>query len=212
MTGPEPNRSRSTVQPPDPDRDYGAMPVYRHRNRVCRYRAHGQHGPWYFSSGVGRFNLASPRGTLNTASSPEVAVREYLGIVLVGDPAIPATAVAGRRVSELEIPRLTAADFTSGQASAFGIVPGDIAGPTDGEYRTTRAWAAAMEDAGYGGIQARSRFGGGDEPTCLFVFGDEGEHELGDTNHTWPMRETLDEMAGFRIDRTPSSVSLVVDP
>lgn len=61
--------------------------------QVSRYRAHqARYTPWFFSPGAGRFNLTAPRGRLNTASSPEVVAREYLGHVLVGHPEVPETA------------------------------------------------------------------------------------------------------------------------
>jgi hypothetical protein len=205
-------RSVSTLQPPDPKRNYEDFPVYKHRARVRRSRAHGARNPWYFSNQPGRFNLESPRGTLNTASTKEVAVREFLGRVLVGDPVIPASAIAGRWISELEVPRVKAADFTAGPAAAFGIVPGDVTAPMDDNYAVTRAWATAMDEAGFGGIQSRSRFGVGANPTCLFVFGDEGEQVMGAIHAKHTMRSVIETMPGYSIDSTPTSGTLIVDP
>lgn len=205
-------RSASTLQPPDPKRNYEDFPVYEHRARIRRSRAHGALSPWYFSSHPGRFNLTSPRGTLNTASTKEVAVREFLGRVLVGDPVIPASLIADRWISELELPKVKAADFTAGAAPAFGIVPGDITAPMDDNYAVTRAWATAMDEAGFGGIQSRSRFGVGANPTCLYVFGDEGEKELGDVHDKQTMRAVLETMPGYTIDSIPTSGTLIVDP
>ena len=206
------SRASSTLRSPDPAKDYAGFPAYHHRARVCRYRAHGLHSPWYFSSSVGRFNLEAPKGTLNSASSEEVAVREFLGVAFVGDPAIPASMIADRWISHLEIPGITAADFTAGAASAFGIVPGDVTAPMDDDYVMTRAWAAAMEAAGFGGIQSRSRFGAGTNPTCLYVFGAAGEHEIGSTNARVTMRSVIETMPGYTIDGIPTSDVLVVDP
>lgn len=206
------SRGSSTLRSPDPDKDYAGFPVYHHRARVCRYRAHGLHSPWYFSNSVGRFNLDAPKGTLNSASTEEVAVREFLGVAFVGDPAIPASMIADRWISQLEIPGIKAADFTAGAASAFGIVPGDITAPMDDGYAMTRAWAAAMDAAGFGGIQSRSRFGAGTNPTCLYVFGPAGEHEIGSTNARVTMRSVIETMSGYTIDGIPTSDVLVVDP
>lgn len=206
------SRASSTLRPPEQEKDYTGFPAYRHRARVCRYRAHGMHSPWYFSSSVGRFNLEAPKGTLNTASTEEVAVREFLGLAMVGDPAIPASMIADRWISHLEIPEIKAADFTAGEAAAFGIVPGDITAPMDDGYATTRAWAAAMDTAGFEGIQSRSRFGAGTNPTCLYVFGPAGEIALGSINVKVTMRSVIESMPGYTIDGIPTSDVLVVDP
>lgn len=206
------SRASSTLRCPDPAKDYTGFPAYYHHARVCRYRAHGLHSPWYFSSSVGRFNLEAPKGTLNSASTEEVAVRESLGVAFVGDPTIPASMIAERWISHLEIQGIKAADFTAGAASAFGIVPGDITAPMDDDYVMTRAWAAAMEATGFEGIQSRSRFGAGTNPTCLYVFGPAGEHEIGSTNARVTMRSVIERMPGYTIDGIPTSDVLVVDP
>lgn len=206
------SRASSTLRPPDPAKNYTGFPAYNHRVRVCRYRAHGMHNPWYFSNGVGRFNLEAPKGTLNSASSEEVAVREFLGVAFVGDPAIPASMIADRWISHLEMPGIKVADFTSGAASAFGIVPGDITAPMDDDYAMTRAWATTMEAAGFGGIQSRSRFGGGTNPTCLYVFGSAGENKMGEVNAKVTMRSVIEKMPGYTVDSIPTSDVLVVDP
>lgn len=206
------SRSTTTLRHPDPAKDYTGFPAYLHRARVLRYRAHGEHDPWFFANGSGRFNLEAPRGTLNTASSAEVAVREVLGIALVGDPDIPASLITNRWISSLEIPEVKAADFTSGEAAAFGVVPGDVTAPTDDNYATTRAWARTMDTAAFGGILARSRFGAGTNPTCLFTFGPEGQHVLGETNDKVTMRSVIETMHGYNIIPIPSSDVLVIDP
>ena len=160
----------------------------------------------------GRFNLEAPKGTLNSASTEEVAVREFLGLAMVGDPAIPASMIADRWISQLEIPSIRAADFTAGAAAAFGIVPGDVTAPMDDGYVLTRAWAAAMDAAGFEGIQSRSRFGAGTNPTCLYIFGPAGEKALGSTTAKVTMRSVIETMPGYTIDSIPTSDVLVVDP
>ena len=206
------SRASTTLRAPEPAKDYAGFPAYHHRARVRRYRAHGLHNPWYFSSSAGRFNLEAPKGTLNCASTEEVAVREFLGLAMVGDPAIPASMIADRWISHLEIPEIKAADFTAGEAAAFGIVPGDITAPMDDGYATTRAWAAAMDAAGFEGIQSRSRFGAGTNPTCLYIFGPAGEKALGSTTEKATMRSVIETMPGYTIDSIPTSDVLVVDP
>lgn len=202
-------RSESTLRPPDPALDLARFPLREHRGGQRLHRAHLKSlNPWWFSSSQGRFDLAAPRGTLNLASSRETAVRESLGGVLATAAAIPATVVAGRLVSSLEIPRSGFADFAADSASAFGIVPGDVSAPR-ADYGLTQTWATAIAAAGFDGIRSRSRFGSG---CCLYVFGAAGEHPLGPVLATTTMRAVLAEMPGVTIEPTPASGSLIIDP
>lgn len=149
---------------------------------------------------------------MNSAYSQEIAAREYLGVVLVGDPVIPASMIADHWISQLKITDLKAADFTAGAGSMFGVVPGDIAAFISDEYVLTRAWAGAMDIAGFEGILSRSRFGTGENPTCLYVFGSAGENVLGNTQGKVTMRSIIETMPGYTIRSTPTSDVLVVDP
>lgn len=179
------SRSKSTLQAPDPSSDYSGFPVAKRRKGLRVHRVHSSdktgtpYSPWYFSDRSGRFNLRSPRGTLNCADKPECAVREALGNVLMGTKGaieLPRSSVAGQFLSELEIPELKLADFTADRASTFGVVPGDFAAPRK-NYNKTRAWAEAIADAGHDGILNVSRFGA--PSLCIFMFGKSGHHELG---------------------------------
>lgn len=205
-------RSESTLQPPDPAADMSKFPVHRRLAGLRLHRAHAKsHNPWWFSSGQGRFDLSSPMGTLNLAASPEIAVREALGHILAGAVILPATVVAGRRVSSLEIPKTVFADFMAGRASAFGIIPGDVSAPRS-SYSLTQKWARTIFGAGFGGIRSRSRFGGGATPCCYYLFGEAGQHELGSVVSEVKMRSVLAEMPWIVIEPTPSSESLIIDP
>lgn len=205
-------RSESTLQPPDPDADLSQFPSHRHGAGLRLHRAHHKsNDPWYFSSAQGRFDLESPLGTLNMASTREIAVRESLGHVLAGAFALPNTAVAGRRVSSLAVPSTKFADFTAGKASAFGIVPGDVSAPRS-DYALTQQWATTIRAAGFGGIRSRSRFGSGASPWCFYMFGDAGEHKLGAVVAVVKVREVVVDMGYITIDPTPSSESLIINP
>lgn len=209
------NRHENTLREPDPSRDYTHFPQHQVPARDRWFRAHDEkYSPWWFASPDGRFNLHPPRGTLNLGSSQEVAAREYLGPVLTHSRNLPISLVSHRKVSCLEVPELSAADFTSPAASAFGIVPGDVTAPMDKGYDTTRAWAERINSSGMGGILAKSRFGAGTNPTCLFIFGNEGEHELGDliSSEGSSLREIVSSMPGYVVDPIPHSGTLVVDP
>ena len=207
------SRGDSTLEAPSQDRDYSTFPALPVLAGDIWYRAHqNRFSPWYFSATPGRFNLVSPRGTLNVASSAEVATREALGQVLVGDPVLPEAMVETRTVAALTMPPLNAADFTADEASTYGIVPGDITGPMADGYSTTRQWARAMETAGFDAVHSRSRFGTGPDPRCLYVFGDEGQQPtMGQVGQQTPLRKILEQMPGYTIDPCPYSSELIIE-
>lgn len=206
------DRSQSTLTAPSAAADLSKFPHYRHRDRLRLYRAHHKdYNPWYFASSKGRFDLESPLGTLNLASSREVAMREMLGRVMVGSPRIPAAQISGKRISALEVPATRFADFTSAKASAFGIVPGDVSAPAN-TYKITQEWAKAISDCSFGGIRSRSRFGTGASPCCFYLFGEAGEHEVGGIADVTTVRDVMSEMRWIIIDPTPASSSLIIDP
>lgn len=205
------NRSKPVQAHPDPSKDYRDFPVYTHRQGLRLYRTYQEkYDPWYFSSVDGRFNLRDPYGTLNLARSPEIAAREYLGVLLVGNSFIPATAFTGRLVAELEVDAVRAADFTSSAAVRFGVVPGEISAPAP-DYSITRSWAENMHKANFEGIWSRSRFAGGVNPYCLYVFGPSGQHYHGSTMSKQTLRSVVKSMPGYTIDSIPSSTDLVVE-
>lgn len=209
------DRAATTLLPPDSSRDYSSFPTYEHKARLRWFRAHeSSFSPWWFSSTAGRFNLYAPRGTLNVGNSLTTALRECLGPVLLGTPDLPETVLSGRSVSCLEIPRLVAADFLHEAAPTFGILAGDAAAPVNMDYSTTRAWAEVLDQAGKDGIRARSRCGSGADPQCLYVFGNAGEHELGETlkGESRSATAVASDMAGYSIAAVPDSGSLVIDP
>lgn len=208
-------RAESSLSLPDLDVDYSEFPTFEHKDRLRWYRAHqGEQSPWWFSSSDGRFNLFSPRGTLNLGSSSTTALRERLGPVLLGSREIPETALAGVEVSCLEIPQLSAADFLHEAAASFGVLAADASAPMDPTYTITRRWAHTFDRAGMGGIRTRSRFGAGRDPQCLFMFGSEGEHELGDIldSESASANTIVADMAGYNVESVPDSGSIVIDP
>src|SRR5690625_2548799 len=173
------SRADSLVQPPAEGRDYSGFPSFTIRDGHEWFRAHlARHSPWWFSNNEGRFNLEGNRGTLNTASSAQVAVQEFLGPTLARDGAVNRSLLAELVISTLPIPGCEVADFLHPAAPSYGIVAGDFSGPLSNGYGTTRVWAQALDRAGHEGIRARSRFGSGTSPTCLYLFGDAGVNEL----------------------------------
>lgn len=213
--GPRGNRSRLSLQAPDPSADYAAFPTCQHQNGSRWYRAHHEaHSPWWFSSTPGRYNLTRPRGTLNAGDTDQTALREMLGPVLLGTPDIPETAVDGVMISCLQVPGLTVADFLHPAASSFGVLTGDAAGPMEESNALTRAWARVLDQAGHHGIRARSRCGAEEAPQCLYVFGTAGVHALGTVlpQYSDSAHAVAEAMPGYRLVPRPHSETLIIDP
>lgn len=205
------HRSKSTVGAPGPSSEYVDFPVQKRREGLRVHRVHGSdkttgtaHSPWFFSSGPGRFNLNTPRGTLNCAEKAGCAVREFIGKNLMGTTGaldLPRSLVAGSYLSELEAPELKLANFTDPKAIAFGVVPGDMAAPKK-NYKKTRAWAETIADAGHDGIINVSRFAGPSK--CIFMFGDAGQHPRGSVVSTTKLEEYIkSQMRWVTIHDTP---------
>lgn len=213
-------RSASTVVPPSEGRDYSTFPSKFYTDRCPRwYRCHKKcHSPYWFASAdapsSGRFDLPSPLGTLNAASSAETAASESRGQVILNNSnvPIPETACVGYKVSCIELPRITAADFTDPRALAWGIVSGDISGPLPGGYGVTQKWASKMHRSGFDGILSKSRFGGAGRK-CIYYFGNSGENcppRCGEiTSESKTLKEVLVSM-NFKIQDTPRDDELEI--
>lgn len=212
------NRSTSTVKTPGPSSAYVDFPVHHWRKGLRVHRVHGSdkktgaiYSPWFFSSNEGRFNLNSPRGTLNCAQRAECAVREALGHSLMGAAGVidlPRAELAGKYLSELEAPGLRLANFTDPKAPAFGVIPGDMVAPAK-NYNKTRAWAETLAEAGHEGIINISRFAGSSK--CIFIFGIAGQHSRGDVLKTTKLEDYVtSQMRWVHIHDTPHSSSLTI--
>ena len=104
--------------------------------------------PWWFSHDrSGRFDLPPPRGTCYLAEDPLGALVEVFRYTAL----VPEVEVAGRRISTLHVrDTVSLADCTSRRARAFGITAAIHSGE---EYERTQAWAAAFDEAGFGGVR-----------------------------------------------------------
>lgn len=174
-------RNTSTLEPPLLGESYANQPScqvgFGSSDGGVWYRAYTPMGSdgeardsRYFSAGNGRFDLPAPRGSLNLASSPEVAFRERLGRTLVSARELPSSELRGVWIARIEPPRIfRVADF---RMPGLGIAPGDISSSVQ-DYSVTQKWAEQMQTDGFEGIIARSRFGNG---STLYLFGDSGEN------------------------------------
>ncbi len=165
--------SRQVVAQQPPSGSLHGFPTLSLTPEHPLYRAHTAGlGPWWFSSdGGGRFDLLVPRGTCYLADTALAALRERLGVVLGGSPAVPSSLLAGAVVSALQLPEgRDCADLQASAASAFGVTR-ELESMVP--YAVPQAWARAFDAEGLGGVAYGPRFSTGDA-TSYAVFGDGG--------------------------------------
>ncbi|MCP3424597.1 hypothetical protein NBM05_00730 [Rothia sp. AR01] len=85
-----------------------------------------------------------------------------------------------------------------------------MSAPREDAYALTRDWAGAFDEAGFDAVRSRSRFGAGETPLCLYVFGPAGEHEGGPAEEHARLGAFLEDELGLAVDPVPHSVDLVV--
>jgi len=206
------SRADSLVQPPEESRDYSGFPSFTTQDGRQWFRAHlARHSPWWFSNYEGRFNLEGNRGTLNTASSAQMAIQEFLGSTLARGGAVNQSLLAELVISALPIPRRDVADFLHPNAPSYGIVRGDFSGPLPNGYGTTRVWAQTLDRAGHDGIRARSRFGSGTSPTCLYLFGDAGVHELATAGVVVDAVSVAEQLEGIVVEDVATAAEIRIE-
>lgn len=147
MTG---QRDQVWQQPPDRDRDYRGFPARTVRVGSVWFREHAAaHGPWWFSSGVGRFDLRMPHGTCYLDDTPQPCVRERVGSDRAAHGRVAASVLASRVVPRLRLPAdVRAANLESDRASDRYGVPGELTVMTP--YDVTQQWADAPHRIGFG--------------------------------------------------------------
>jgi RES domain-containing protein len=172
------------AEPPD---DLSGFPVWHVHAGTTVFRVTRGHGPWWFSSAGGRFDLPPPRGTCYLADDPAVAVLEAFGGLVPGQ-SVAAADVASRQLWALELPdQCDAADTTVRAARRFGVTA-EIGTVTP--FEEPQRWAAAWAAAGLDGIRSRARHdpGGG---RALALFGAAGERRRWRKGHPQPLDEAL---------------------
>jgi hypothetical protein len=158
-------------------------------------------GPWWFSSGAGRFDLDPPRGTCYLADDPLVALLEALG-ALASSPVVSPGTLAGRVVWSVTVPeQCDAGDLTARPARAFGVTA-ELATATP--YDLPRRWAAAVARLGLGGLRYRARHdpAGG---RCLALFGAAGERRR------WRRGRSATLEAAGLVERLQQEAGIVVE-
>lgn len=161
-------------QSPNPARSLEGFPEAMLEQGSEVYRSHAiRHGAGFYASGEGgRFNLEPPRGTLYVATDLDTAVREKVREAVVSTGVVSRRFAAAFEVATLSAPATThAADAAHSAASRYGVTR--ELGTMD-DYAITRAWAAAFDSFGYGGIRYGSRFTTG-PANAWAIYGTAGE-------------------------------------
>jgi hypothetical protein len=128
-------------------------------------------GPWWFSHDSPlRFDLAAPLGTCYLA---EQDLGAFVEALQNAGALIPRAEIDARSISTLSVPTaVTLADCTNPRARAFGITA-EIHSSVD--RAMTRAWAAAFERHGFGGVRYLVRHDPSQSFVAIALFSDAGE-------------------------------------
>jgi hypothetical protein len=171
------------------------------------FRAHAcDRDPWWFSDSLtGRFDLASPRGTLYVADDLDTALRERLRHELVRTGLVPDSLARAMAVSQLTTGRRRrCADLSSPAAAGFGLTRELV---TMSDYAVPQTWAHAFDRSGPAGVRYSSRFTTG-PANAWALFGPAGATEPpGRTVRRWTGPEAC-RRAGLTVLGPPPSTAL----
>lgn len=181
--------------------------VYRcHRRR----RRDGQaQGSWYFSSGVGRFDLPEPDGTLNVAQEAIGAAAESFGHLLIGTATVRGEEIDARKLVRLALVHdLDVADLFDATAARAGIVTGELTAPGP-DYAAFQSLASSFRAAGIDGLAAPLRFSLSEHTVGYYLFEISGPR-------SWPpgTEEPIDRLLaarGYSIEDAPTSRAITLE-
>lgn len=173
-------RSKPHQRPPREGLDLQSFPRTVLEADVVKYRAHstahgGAAGAWHFSSGSGgRFHLEAPRGTCYVADSRSAALYELLGEELQDMGGIGIETAVGLMVRPVTVANDSeVANLDDEDAIQFGVM-NELSMSAYETYDIPRAWAAAFDAAGFGGIRYLSRHVSGSSNASWAIFGPSG--------------------------------------
>ena len=197
--------------PPPSSSTLGGFPRRSIGPKTQLYRVNRRpHGPWWFSSSGGRFDLASPRGTCYLALEPIGAFLEAVGPERANG-AVATTLISKLMLWSLHIPsERQTADFTAARATRFGIT---LEISTIVPYDCPQAWARELDSARFEGITYFLRH----DPSGvrgLGLFGDAGEADWAKEQKSpigQRLIERLDEDYGIEVLPIPSSSELRIE-
>jgi RES domain len=204
-----------SIQAPDPDQSLSSFPAVTLRTNQHFYRCtRTANGPWWFSSsGGGRFDLRSPRGTCYLATDATTAVREALGPI-DGSRVVTRQWFEDRSVRRLRLPRPTRVANTYAETASSHGVTLEIS--TIVPYDIPQTWAVALDQAGYGGVTYLLRHSAAPR-RGIALFGATGERTSWRRGIARPLDDSmirsLERAFGITIADRPSSRSLTfLDP
>ena len=202
MTDPSTGRQKTAQRPPPAGIDLTGFPVEELPAGTVLYRAHQvTRGAWWFtSSGEGRFDLTTPRGTCYVADTIPPAMRERLGRNFVGGGRAPVSVVDATVVTEVVAPGGRAANLEAPGVADYPVT-GEMS--TMSDYSVPQAWAAAFDTAGFAGIHYRGRFSHTYGVVCWALFDDAGTKPHG-TGESVSGRHAC-ELAGITVMPPPPS-------
>lgn len=179
------------------------FPAFTPDARSALWRIHRRdRSPWWFASeGLGRFDLARPRGTCYLAEDPLGAFVE----VFRAPGGVGPRELAAVGLARLRPPRgLRLADTTVARARRFGVTLELSSTP---DYTLTRAWARALADAGFDGVRHRLRHDPSGALLGVALFGAAGEAPWRWTSRTIPDDVLTEARRRFGILVLPGSLA-----
>jgi hypothetical protein len=155
----------------NPPEDLQEFPSYTLSTTQPLFRIHRvAHGPWWFSSGLNRFDLSAPKGTCYLAEQEAGAFVEVFQDWV--SSIVPYAEVEARLISTLTVPRsMILADCTDPASLSFGVTA-EI--HTIADRTRTQPWAAAFDRAGYAGIRYLIRHDPSQQHFAIALFGSGG--------------------------------------
>jgi RES domain len=167
-------RQQPSLKPPPPT--LTRFPRRRLDEQTALFRVVQQgNGPWWFScSGQGRFDLSPPQGTCYLTRDPLAALLEIIGPTLV-DGVVSDRFIQQRRIHKLRPPRSQQlADLTSRKSVGHGVTAEIF---TITPYTLPQAWASALREAGFDGLDYSVRHDPSPTADGVALFGAVGERK-----------------------------------
>ena len=128
----------------EPPASFDGFPELRAPRSIYRIHRRELDALYFSDSGLGRFDLRAPEGTLYAAGSEIGAFVEVFRSTL-----IPTAEVEARALARVSTGGTRLADCTSPAARGFGVTAAIHSIP---DYALTQRWAAAFRLAGFGGV------------------------------------------------------------
>ncbi|MDR1712296.1 MAG: RES family NAD+ phosphorylase [Propionibacteriaceae bacterium] len=150
----------SALLPPAADQDLRALAVAVLRAGTTVYRAHSvSNDPWWFSgTGLGRFDLPEPMGTLYVADNLETAVRERLRERVVAAGVVSPALAATFSVAKATMNSTWRCGHVSARSAARVGITRELCACPPSMYPVSQAWAVAICESGFSGIRYGARF------------------------------------------------------